>query len=111
MIIEPKVIIANDHFSSQRSLLKGEPLAHKSVTERETLDAARDTSGYMPDTCNRIELDATVIIQEGRFYGLHAKVMAIDPDGLVEVKAENWSISRKYPIDQLKLVIDRGGDR
>jgi transcription antitermination factor NusG len=105
------VIIGNDHFSSQRSLLKDEPLAHKGVTERENLDAVRDTFGNAPDTCYRIEPNATVIIQEGRFYGLHAKVMAIDPDGVVEVRAENWSISRKYPIEQLKLVIDRGGDQ
>jgi hypothetical protein len=111
VIIEPKVIIEERSLFAQRSLLKDEPLAHKGVTERENLDAVRDTFGYVPESCNRIELDATVIIQEGRFYGLHAKVMAIDPDGLVEVKAENWSISRKYPIDQLKLVIDRGGDQ
>jgi AAA domain len=111
VIIEPKSDHSNDHFSSHRSLLKDDSLVTKSVTERENLDAVRDTFGNTSDTCNRIEPNATVIIQEGRFYGLHAKVMAIDPDGLVEVRAENWSISRKYPIEQLKLVIDRGGDR
>lgn len=111
VIIEPKVINEERSLFSYRSLLKDDPLAHKGVTERENLYAVRDASGNVPEPCYRIEPNATVIIQEGRFYGLHAKVMAIDPDGLVEVRAENWSISRKYPIDQLKLFIDRGGDQ
>lgn len=111
VIIEPKVIIEERSLFSKRSLLKDDSLVHKGVTERENLYAARDTRGNAPESCYRIEQDATVIIQEGRFYGLPAKVISIDPDGLVEVKAEDWAISRKYPIDQLKLVIDRGGDR
>jgi hypothetical protein len=111
VIIEPKVINEERSLFSYRSLLKDDPLAHKGVTERENLYAVRDASGNVPEPGYRIEPNATVIIQEGRFYGLHAKVMAIDPDGLVEVRAENWSISRKYPIDQLKLFIDRGGDQ
>jgi AAA domain len=111
VIIEPKAIVPNDHFSSHRSLLKDDSLVTKGVTERENLYAARDTLGNAPESCYRIDRNSTVIIQEGRFYGLPAKVISIDPDGLVEVKAEDSAISRKYPIDQLKLVIDRGGDR
>jgi hypothetical protein len=111
VIIEPKAIDENDHFSSHRSLLKGDPLAHKGVTERENLDAVRDTFGSAPEACHRIQLNSSVIIQEGRFYGRPAKVIAIDPDGMVEIKGEDWAISRKYPIDQLKLVVDQGGDQ
>jgi hypothetical protein len=115
--LEEKVIIesesdhSNDHFSSERSLLKGGPKEENCYRIAPNPDAAKEKKGNSFGNKEAIVPKQTVRINEGRLYGKEAKVVQIHPDGMVEVKAESWAVTRKYAPEQLKIVIDQGGDQ
>jgi AAA domain len=69
-----------------------------------------DPSKVIIDPSKVIIEGAKVIIGTGRFYGKPADVISITPEGQVEVKADGWYVSQKYPPDQLQLIVDEPGE-
>jgi hypothetical protein len=110
VIIEGKSDHCNDHFSSERSLLKDGPKEENCYRIASNPDAAREKKGN--SFCNKgaIVPNMTVKVIEGRFYGREAQVVQILPDGLVEIRGESWAVSRKYPPEHLHILSEESID-
>jgi hypothetical protein len=111
VIIESKSDHSIDQNGSERSLLKNGPKEENCYRIASNADTASDTKGNSFGSKEAIVPNQTVRINEGRFYGKQAQVVQIHPDGMVEVKGESWAVTRKYAPEQLKIVIDQGGDQ
>jgi hypothetical protein len=111
VIIESKSDHSNVQNGSERSLLKNGPKEENCYRIASNADTASDTKGNSFGNKEAIVPNQTVRINEGRFYGKEAQVVQIHPDGMVEVKGESWAVTRKYAPEQLKIVIDQGGDQ
>lgn len=111
VIIESKSDHSNSHISSERSLLKEVPKEENCypiapnpyAVKRKKGNSIRNKEAKLPNQ--------TVKITEGRFYGKEAQIVQIHPDGMVEVKAESWAVTRKYAPENLENLIDQGGDQ
>jgi hypothetical protein len=115
--LEEKVIVqrqsdhSNDHFASERSLLKNGPKEENCYRIAPNADTAREIKGNSFSNKGAFVPNTKVTIQEGQFYGREAQVVEIHPDGMVEIRGERWAVSRKYSPEHLKIVIDQGGDQ
>jgi hypothetical protein len=116
-VLEEKVIIegksdhSTNHFSSECALLPEGPIGDNCYRIAPNPDAVKEKKGNSFGNKEAIVPNQTVRINEGRLYGKEAKVVQIHPDGMVEVKGESWAVTRKYAPEQLKIVIDQGGDQ
>jgi hypothetical protein len=114
--LEEKVIIedesdhSNNHFSSERSLLKEVPKEENSYHIAPNPDAVKKKKGNRFRNKRAIVPKQTVKIKHGQFYGREAQVVQIHPDGMVEVRGESWAVSHKYAPEHLQIVREESID-